>query len=83
MTIGPAKEEKTKYIKELEKKKKKAQSSIESSENKINKANDDINKSNAEIPKNEKMQQQVIDKKDKQQAVYDKFADKIKKIKSF
>jgi hypothetical protein len=83
MTIGPAKEEKIKYIKELEKKKKKAQSSIESSENKINKANDDINKSNAEIPKNEKMQQQVIDKKDKQQAVYDKFADKIKKIKSF
>jgi chromosome segregation ATPase len=83
MTTGPAKDEKVKYIKDLEKRKKKAESSIESSQNKINKANDDINKTNAEIPKNEKMQEQVIDKKDKQQAVYDKFADKIKKIKSF
>lgn len=83
MSTGPAKEEKLKYIKDLEKRKKKAQSSIESSENKINKTNNDTDKTNAEIPKNEKMQEQVNEKIQNQQAVLQKFTDKLKKIKAY
>jgi hypothetical protein len=83
MSTSPAKEEKLKYIKDLEKRKKKVQSSIESSENKINKTNNDTDKANAEIPKNEKMQEQVNEKIQNQQAVVQKFTDKLKKIKSY
>jgi peptidoglycan hydrolase CwlO-like protein len=83
ISTGPAKEEKIKYLKELDKRKKKAQSSIESSENKINKTNNDTDKTNAEIPKNEKMQEQVNEKIQNQQAVLQKFTDKLKKIKSY
>ena len=83
MSTGPAKEEKLKYIKDLEKRKAKAQSAIESSENKINKTNNDTDKTNAEIPKNDKMQEQVNEKIQNQQAVLQKFTDKLKKIKSY
>ena len=83
MSTGPAKEEKMKYIKDLDKRKAKAQSSIESSENKINKTNNDTDKTNAEIPKNVKMQEQVNEKIQAQQAVLQKFTDKLKKIKSY
>jgi hypothetical protein len=83
MSTGPEKEEKIKYIKDLEKRKKKAESSIESSQNKINKTNSDTDKTNAEIPRNDKMQQQVNEKIQAQQAVLGKYTDKLKKIKSF
>jgi len=83
MSTGPDKEEKIKYIKDLEKRKKKAESSIESSQNKINKTNSDTDKTNAEIPRNDKMQQQVNEKIQAQQAVLGKYTDKLKKIKSF
>jgi chromosome segregation ATPase len=83
MSTGPAKEEKIKYLKELDKRKKKAQSSIESSQNKINKTTNDTDKTNAEIPKNEKMQEQINEKIQNQQAVLQKFTDKLKKIKSY
>ncbi len=80
---GTTKKEKTDYINGLEKRRKKIQSSIESSENRINRANNEIDKANAEIPRNDKMQEQVNDKIEKQQAVYQKFEDKIKTIKSY
>ena len=80
---GPTKKAKTDYINGLEKRRKKVQNSIESSENRINRANNEIDKANAEIPRNDKMQEQVNDKIEKQQAVYQKFADKIKTIKSY
>jgi chromosome segregation ATPase len=83
MAAGPAKEEKIKYIKDLDKQKKKAQSAVESSENRINKANADIDKINSEIPTNEKMQEAVNERIQKQQAVCQKYADKIKTIKSY
>jgi hypothetical protein len=77
------KKEKTDYINGLEKRKKKVQNSIESSQNRINKLNNEIDKANAEIPRNEKMQEQANDKIQKQQAVYGKYADKIKTIKAY
>jgi hypothetical protein len=83
MSEGKDKDEKIKYLKDLDKRKKKAQSSIESSENKINKLNNDTEKTNSEIPKNEKMQDQVNEKIQNQQAVLGKLNDKLKKIKSY
>ena len=83
MEEGTTKKEKTDYINGLEKRRKKVQSSIESSENRINKANNEIDKANAEIPRNDKMQEQVNENIEKQQAVYQKFEDKIKNIKTY
>ena len=83
MGAGPAKEEKIKYIKELEKRKKKAQSTIESSENKITRANKDTDKTNSEIPKNESMKKEVNERIVKQQAILEIFTDKVKKIRSY
>jgi hypothetical protein len=83
MEPGPAQKEKSETIKDLEKRKKKALNSIESSENKINRSNSDIDKAEAEIPRNEKMQERVREQIDQQRAVYNKYADKLKKIKSY
>ena len=82
MEESPAKKEKVQYIKELEKRQKKAENSIQSSENKINRANSDIDKANSEIPRNEKMQDRVKEQIAEQEAVYQKYADKLKNIKS-
>lgn len=77
------KKEKTDYINTLEKRQKKAQNSIESSQNKINKANNEIDKANKEIPNNEKQQQELNDKIQVQQAITQKYDDKVKTIKSY
>jgi chromosome segregation ATPase len=82
-TDAATKKTKANYIDGLEKRKKKVQSSIESSQNKINKLNNNIDKANAEIPRNEKMQEQVSGKIANQQAVYQKFADKLNNIKTY
>ena len=83
MDDGPAKEERSKYIKELEKRKKKALSSIESSQNKINSANNDTDEANGEIPKNELAQEDVRKKVAQQGMVVQKFTDKLEKIKTY
>lgn len=80
---GPAQKEKMDYIKELEKRKKKALNSIESSEKKINKANNAIDKDTREIPRNDRIQDNVNDQIAQQEAVYQKFADKLKSIRSY
>ena len=86
--VGSTEDDKTKkaknnYIDDLEKRKKKIQNLIESSQNSINKSNNEIDKANAEIPRNDKTQEQVNDKIEKQQSVCQKFADKIKTIKVY
>ncbi len=83
MDDGPAKEERSKYIKELEKRKKKALGSVESSENKINSANNDIDEANGEIPKNELKQEDVRKRIAQQEMVVQKFTDKLEKIKTY
>ena len=83
MEEGPEQKEKVEYIKELEKRKKKALNSIESSENKINRSNSEIDKATEEIPKNERMQEKVKEQIAFQEAVYQKYADKLKRIKSY
>jgi hypothetical protein len=83
MEAGPAQKEKAGQIKDLEKRKKKALNSIESSEKKIVRDNDDIDKATNAIPQNEKMQEKVKEQIVAQEAVYQKYANKLKKIKSF
>ena len=83
MEEGPEQKEKMEYIKDLEKRKKKALNSIESSENKINRSNSEIDKATEEIPKNERMQEKVKEQIAFQEAVYQKYADKLKRIKSY
>jgi hypothetical protein len=83
MDAGPSKDERLKYIKELEKRKKKALNSIESSENKINSANSDITKATSDISTNELMQEKVRERIVLQQLVLQKFTDKLTKIKEF
>jgi len=83
MEEGPAKKEKEAQIKELEKRKKKAQNSIESSERKISKADSDIDKATGDIPRNERIQEKVKEQIIAQEAVYQKYADKLKKIRSY
>lgn len=83
MTDGPDKDAKVKYIKDLEKRQKKAQNSIEDSNNKINRTNNDTDKINGEIPNNEKQQEKVNERIQAQQAVVGKVSDKLKKIKSY
>jgi hypothetical protein len=83
MDEGPAKEERQKYIKELEKRKKKALSEIESSENKINKSNSEIDQANRDIATNELMQEKVREQIAQQEAVLQKFTNKLTTIKSY
>lgn len=83
MEEGPAKKEKEAQIKELEKRKKKAQNSIESSEKKIGKADSDIDQATGDIPRNERIQEKVKEQIIAQEAVYQRYADKLKKIRSY
>jgi hypothetical protein len=83
MDDGPAKEERQKYIKDLEKRKKKALGAIESSENKINKSNSEIDQANRDISTNELMQEKTRERIAKQELVVQKFTNKLTTIKSY
>lgn len=83
MEPGPAQQEKEVYIKDLEKRQNKALRSIESSENKIKNATSDIEKATNDIPKNEKMQENVKTQIAQQDAVFQRYSDKLKKIQSY
>jgi hypothetical protein len=83
MDEGAAKEERVKYIKELEKKKKKVLSTIESSENKINNAKNETVKATSDISKNDLMQEQVRGRMVQQELVLQKFTFKLTSIKNY
>jgi hypothetical protein len=83
MDNGPAKDERVKYIKELEKRKKKALSSIESSENKINAAKNDTDKATSDISKNDLMQESTRQRIVQQELVVQKFTHKLTVIKNY
>ena len=83
MEDGPAQKEKAEMIKELEKRQKKAENSIKSSENKINRSDSDIDKDTGDIPRNERQQEKVRELIAAQEAVYQRYADKLKTIKGY
>jgi chromosome segregation ATPase len=80
---GSASKEKDDQIKDLERRKRKALNSVESSERKITKSNDDIEKATRDIPQNERMQEMVRIQIAQQQAVCQRFEEKLKTIKSY
>lgn len=83
MEEGPAREEKDKFIKDLEKQKNKTLNAVKSSENKINKANDEINKANDDIPRNESKQEEIRQQIAKQEAVVKYYSDKLHAIEEY
>ncbi len=80
---GPAKEEREKYLKSLEKRKSNMTKAISSSQKKIDKANNTIRDSSARIPGKETKQDEAKNKITVQQAVVKKFKDKLNKIEQF
>jgi len=83
MEEGPARKELEDQVKDLEKRKRKAEQSIKSSERKIRKADSNIDKATGEIPRNERIQEKLKEQIAEQEAVYQKFADKLKRIKAY
>jgi peptidoglycan hydrolase CwlO-like protein len=83
MEEGAAKEEKSSYIKDLEKSKKKLLNSIESSENKISRANSEIDEADRNIPKNESQQETMRGKIAQQEAVVQRFTNKHNTVKAY
>jgi hypothetical protein len=83
MEEGAAKEGKVGYLKDLEKQKKKLLNTIESSENKINRANKAIEDCNRDIPVNETEQEEVRNKIAQQDAVVQRFTNKLNTVKAY
>lgn len=80
---GPAKEEREKYLKSLEKRKSKITKGISSSQKKIDKANSTIRDSSARIPGKENLQDEAKNKIAAQEAVVNQYKDKISKIEQY
>jgi hypothetical protein len=83
MLPGAERDEKEKYIKGLEKDKKKLQRSIRSSENKLKKANSAIDKANRDLPRNDRTQERIKEQLSEQQAVVQTYTDKLNRIRAF
>lgn len=83
MEPGDTKDEKAKFIKDLERQKKRILKSIKKSENRISKADKSIDNSNRAIPRNDDTQERTRRRISDQEAVLQKFVDKLNKVKSF
>jgi predicted nucleic acid-binding Zn-ribbon protein len=83
MEAGAAKDEKTSYIKDLDKRIKKMENDIKSSENKIKKAKSDIEEAQSSIPKNVKEQETVATSIAQQEAVVQKYTNKLNTVKGY
>ncbi len=83
MEEGPAKDELEKQIKELEKRKKGAEKTVKKAEKKIGKADTSIDQATGDIPRNERMQEKVKEQIAAQDAVYQKYAEKLKRIRAY
>ena len=83
MPDGAARDEKEKYIKGLEKDKKKLQRAIRSSENRLKKANNAIDKANRDLPRNDKTQDRIRQQISAQEAVVQQYTDKVNRIRAY
>jgi hypothetical protein len=83
MPEGTAKEERSKYLKDLEKKKKKLTGDIKSAENRISKSQRDIRTAQNDIPDKQVRQKETKTKIEAQQAVVRKFENKYNTIKGY
>ncbi len=83
MPVGAGRDAMAAQIKELEKRRKKLQKEIGKSESRINKARSDIDQADRAIPRNESEQNVMKSKIDTQQAVVQKFIDKLNTVKLY
>ncbi len=83
MTEGPVKNDKEKYIKDMDKRKKKIGKDIESAEKKIKKANKTIKDAEKEIPEQQSLQEDVKTKIAAQELVVKKYEQKLATIKLY
>jgi chromosome segregation ATPase len=83
MAEGKVKDEKAKYIKDLEKRKRKLENDIESSEKKIKKANRTIDDAKDKIPGKQSLQEELRRKIAEQERVVQKYEQKLTAIKSY
>jgi septal ring factor EnvC (AmiA/AmiB activator) len=83
LSEGPAKEEREKYMKNLEKRKNKIVKAIKISENKIEKANASIRDANSRLPGKESLQDDAREKIDTQLNIVQKYKDKVEKIQQY
>lgn len=83
MEPGIEKDEKEKYIKNLEKQKKKTLRSIRKAENKISKAENSINDANRAIPRYDEDQDRMRRRITDQEAVLQQFVDKLNRVKAY
>jgi hypothetical protein len=83
MEAGDIRDEKVKYIKDLEKQKKRTIKAISSSENRISKADRSINNANRAIPRIDNTQERTRTRITDQEAVVQRFVDKLNTIKAY
>lgn len=80
---GAAKEERMKYIQDLEKRKKKVMRNIDKSKNNISKAEAAIKDSNSRIPKEESLQNTTKERIAAQERVVAQFKEKVRTIEAY
>lgn len=83
MEEGKIRDEKGKYIKDLDKRRKKLGNDIESAEHKIKKANKEIEDAEKEIPEKQTLQEEVKKKISAQELVVQKYEQKLATIKTY
>ena len=83
LSDGNLKDEKAKYIKDLDKRKRKLGNDIESSEKKIKKANNTIEDAEKEIPEKQSLQEEMKKKIAAQELVVQKYEQKLAAIKLY
>lgn len=83
MPVGAGRDAMASQVTELEKRRKKLQKEISQGENRISKAKSDIDQADRAIPRNENEQSVMKTKIDAQQAVVQKFIDKLNTVKLY
>ncbi len=83
MASGEVTEKSSDYLKDLEKQKKKTSRDIEASERKISKAEKEIEDNQRDTPKNTNLQESARDEVSRQEAIVQKYTDKLNTIKNY
>lgn len=83
MEVGPGRDAVSDQIRELEKRRKSLQREISKGENRIRKAKADIDQADRAIPRNEDEQKEMKARIDAQQAVVQKYIDKLNTVKLY
>ena len=83
MPVGPGRDAMAAQVKELEKRRKKLQNEINKGENRISKAKSAIDQADRAIPRNEDEQAVMKSRIDAQQAVVQRFIDKLNNVKVY